>query len=132
MRRTVDIRWVRRTLARVRWLADRVDAEELANVLVAHGGAQRDNVQYLHDYLGEVHEYLTRVRPEPKCTVCGIERVGPRPDARYCSPRCRQRAYLARRTRVTGRPTGRTANSSSRDTLPDLSTMKPVTSPGGP
>jgi predicted nucleic acid-binding Zn ribbon protein len=107
MRKRVDIRWVRRTLARVEWLFDRVRAEQLAGVLVAHG-VPAGTLQFLGQCLDDTAECMKGVRPDAHrlCVVCGQD-VDPndprRRDARYCSRACRQRAY---RTRVTGHPPG--------------------------
>jgi hypothetical protein len=58
--------------------------------------------------LQDVAEILHGVRPEQDrpCVVCGEdvqEHDSRRPDARYCSAKCRQRAY---RARVIGRESG--------------------------
>lgn len=133
MRRTVDLQWVRRTLARVQWLIDRVDNEQLAAVLVAHGTTNDvDDVQSIGEYLCDVAEFMKRLRPEqPRpCAVCGSEirdNDVERPEARYCSAACRQRAY---RARVTSRQPGeqRTRHDLAvRDASLDLSATGAVT-----
>lgn len=99
MRRTVNLRWVLRTLARVEWLFNRVDAEKLACAI----GAQSDRLGGLGQYLLDVAEHAKRLHPEREqpCVVCGRDIRDAdvsRPDARYCSAACRQRAYRARVT----------------------------------
>lgn len=47
------------------------------------------------------------VTDRPAC-ACGRRILGARADARYCSARCRQRAYRARRLRVVPGPATRT------------------------
>jgi hypothetical protein len=119
----------------VNWLFDRVDAEKLANVLVAHGFDfdDADEIGGLGQYLSDVREFMERLRPEQKqpCGVCGCdirrETDCRRPEVRYCSAACRQRAY---RARVTARQAGRTvipSRSAVCDTSRDLSVTPPVT-----
>jgi hypothetical protein len=133
MRRKVDLRWIRRTFARVEWLADRAPAEKLASALVEVGMGPDDwhRIWYLADYLDDVRQYMERLRPEAPqpCAVCGEDirdkSDARRRDVRYCSPACRQRAY---RGRVTARrPRGQeTRHEPARcDASPCLSTPEP-------
>jgi predicted nucleic acid-binding Zn ribbon protein len=110
MRQQVDLRWVRRTFARLLWLANRANADVLAKLLVEHGAT--DGVQFCRDYLGDLWVEIGPLlsRPKRPCAVCGQDiRDIDRPDARYCSRACQQRAY---RKRVTTRQTERTADPS--------------------
>jgi hypothetical protein len=113
MRQRVDVRWVRRTLARVQWLRNRADCQELADALFAHGANSNTHVHIrgLGQYLEDVAECLELKYPKQSCAMCGID-LGcsfsvTRRDVRYCSSRCRQRAY---RKRVTARKSGRHAD----------------------
>jgi hypothetical protein len=93
-----DVRYVLRTLARLNGIAHKIDAEDLAPYL------RRDLLRYLSLYLSDVDEYAGKLPPKRRCFECGHEldcfAYKARSDARYCSPRCRQKAH---RKRVTAR-----------------------------
>ena len=134
MRRTVDLRWLRRTFARLDWLAGRVDAEELAKVLVEHSAAQDAKVQRLRDYLSDLWHFVERLqppRPEQPCAVCGgdkwINDID-RSDARYGSAACRQRAYRQRVTSHSSRRITKPSQTAVCDTSLHLSATRSITS----
>lgn len=135
MRRTVDMRWIRRTLERVEWLANRAGAEKMAEVLIKHGAGldDTDEIGSLGQYLLDVSECMKGVLPtrqEQPCVVCGkdkwIKDID-RTDARYCSAACRQRAYRKRVTARTARRTAKPSQSAVRDTSCGPSAPRPVT-----
>jgi len=86
---------IRRTLVRLNTVT-RYSEEAIAKALLPH--VKADQIQFLSEYLSDVAELMRKddvvVR---RCAECG-DSIPSRTDARYCSPRCRQRAY---RKRVT-------------------------------
>jgi hypothetical protein len=97
-----DMRFALRTLARMHTVASRVDAETLALALLA-----RDkNFSNIVDFILDVREYMEKHGAPPRqCAECGEPLDGRfgsyRADARYCSPKCRTRAYRKRTARTS-------------------------------
>lgn len=102
-----------RTLTRLKATAQ-APCEEAAKAFLGYHTA--DSIQCLGEYLIDVAGIMARLAKRP-CASCGKEITsrlyGARPDARYCSHRCRQRAY---RKRVTARTTTGDIDASPRDT----------------
>jgi hypothetical protein len=87
--------FVLRTLARVQMMT-RLNQKLLAKALLPH--RHRHDVQYLSEYLGDVASCMGKVerRRHPACVECGDENMRDHHGARYCSNKCRQRAYRKR------------------------------------
>jgi hypothetical protein len=98
--RQLTLEFVLRTLTRLRMMT-RLDTELLAKELLPH----RRDVQFLAEYLDDVAEYMMRLGVDPNkhpngnCAQCGDEIGSNHNGARYCSNRCRQRAYRLRMKR---------------------------------
>jgi hypothetical protein len=110
-----DLKFVLRTLTRLKRIADKVPAEQLAAALVPRH-LQRERFLYLSTYLRDIVDYAEKFAPKQQCCECGKEFQSPlynvRSDARYCSRGCRQKAY---RKRVTARASPAKAEASQRD-----------------
>lgn len=93
----VTAAFVLRTLAHLNRIADaRIGHEQLAAFLIRHG-VTKDTAGSLGQFLTDVAYYMPD-DPVPVCAECGGDWDEARADRRYCSTRCRQRAY---RKRVT-------------------------------
>jgi hypothetical protein len=91
---------IERTTARLSKLIERLpagfDEKEHADYLFARGD-EGDAACHVGVYLADVWHYM-RDRVEerrPKCAVCGNDELY-RPNARYCSDACRQKAFRQR------------------------------------
>jgi hypothetical protein len=108
-RKPMTVESVLRTLARVEALGRLGGYEDVAAALSPHVEGSR--IQALGEFLDTVAHYMKKIQtteqydPRPKCIECGDDieydltvHENYRKDVRYCSARCRQRAY---RKRVT-------------------------------
>jgi len=108
-RKVLTVESVLRTLARVEALKTLGGDEDVAAALVPQVAGMR--IQGLGELLDTVASYMKKIQTEhqydpwPKCIECGEDiqydltvHEKHRKDVRYCSGRCRQRAY---RKRVT-------------------------------
>ena len=89
---------VERAVERLSKLARHIDAEDLADYLIDRGNVRRvDDAAFVGQWLVDAWEYMRDRRADlrPKCIVCGADELD-RPNARYCSDRCRQKAYRQR------------------------------------
>lgn len=81
-------------------LAWTVQAEELAAFLVAGGhDSGTIDVAFIGTYFSDVWHYMDKLKPpQPKrCAECGDDGADmDRANMRYCSPKCRQKAYRKR------------------------------------
>jgi hypothetical protein len=97
-KKPISLRFIRRTLARMKVLT-RVRPEEFAKVLAPY--FHPSQFTSLHDWTGDVAEFMDGRRQGRKCAKCGEYLDGRfnqcRADMRCCSPRCRQAAYRARK-----------------------------------
>jgi hypothetical protein len=127
--RPITLRVVRRTLTRLQTMT-RLDQAKLAKQLLPY----RHNVQFLAQYLEDVSYYMRQQgydpnpqQRHPKCLHCGGENSRDHNGARYCSDRCRQRAY---RLRLNDRPCSTKRNEPAiRDTsnaMVDETNVTPV------
>ena len=92
----VSLRFVLSTLRRLQFMS-RLDAETLAETLKPYlGKSRRFNVAWLADWLSDVAEFIGP-EPCPKCAECAREIRRDSYAARYCSTRCKQRAYRKRK-----------------------------------
>jgi hypothetical protein len=127
---TIGLRYVLRTLGRLKRIANKVPAEQLAAALQPHLHSER--LSYLSRYLSDVAEYANQAAKR-QCAVCGLEldsRIySVRSDARYCSPGCRQKAY---RKRVTARASPTKIDASRRDASLATGSNLSVTPPDMP
>jgi hypothetical protein len=110
MRPTLSYAFVRRTLARMKMLTE-VDVENAAAAMAKMNVCIVDLVS-LMDWLDLVTNAMRKTVVLRTCAECGepigLKLMGPghaevskyRPDARYCSRKCRQKAY---RKRVTAK-----------------------------
>jgi predicted nucleic acid-binding Zn ribbon protein len=95
--RQLTLEFVLRTLARLR-MVTRLDQTDLAQALAGH----RKDVQFLGEYLEGVASemkrlgYISNRHPNGDCVECGHEIGVDHNGARFCSSRCRQRAYRKR------------------------------------
>ena len=104
-----DLESLMRAVKTIERLAHKYDHEALAAALLKDCSRKdREAVAFVGLYLHDVWREHLRGPDQaswPRCYECGrdIERPDgdPRADARYCSPKCRQRAY---RKRVTASP----------------------------
>lgn len=98
--RQLTLRFVLRTLERLR-MVTRLDDKNLAEELKAAGWRLND-VAFLGQYLLNVVELnggLNHDHPNGNCPQCGHDIGRDHNGARYCSNRCRQRAYRLRLNR---------------------------------
>jgi hypothetical protein len=75
----------------------RLDQEGLAKQLMGH----RNDVRFLANYLDDVGHYMMEMgaeetRKHPQCIECGAENRRDHNGAKYCSDKCRQKAYRKR------------------------------------
>jgi hypothetical protein len=132
-------RRMRSALILLDWAFQRHGPEKVAPWLLANPDIapgcrkQFEAVSHIHcmeSFFGDLHELMRKgiTEHEPKCAVCGKPVIGsisralaqlgvekicsPRSDTRYCSARCRQKAY---RKRVTA---GRIDRRRSRNEQP--------------
>jgi hypothetical protein len=95
--RQLTLQFVLRTLKRLQMMT-RLDHELLAKELLAY----RVEVGGLGQYLEDVAYYMKKqgfdpsAHPNRNCAQCGGENGRDHNGARYCSTRCRQRAYRLR------------------------------------
>jgi hypothetical protein len=102
-----------RLLKRACNLAWKVHAKDLAEFLVARGyDSESARAGFVHDYFSDVEEYMRKLKPpqRPTCAECGADELY-RSNGRYCSRKCRQKAY---RKRVTAKASPRTAKRNER------------------
>jgi predicted nucleic acid-binding Zn ribbon protein len=90
------LQFVPRTLVRLR-MVTRLDHERLAKVLIPY----RDEFGFLGEYLVDVAHYMRQHggdgrHPNGDCPECGKAIDRDHNGARYCSNRCKQRAYRKR------------------------------------
>jgi hypothetical protein len=115
-----EVTWefVRRTLERLRIVSTKIDARILAEELVRRGCTSLPPYEYLldvHDYLREISDPYAH--PHGACDHCGGKIHCDSNAARFCSNRCRQRAYRLRlkqwgdRAKCNGRPNGDASSS---------------------
>jgi len=108
-RKPLTVESVLRTVARVKALRKLGGDKDVAVALAPH--VTGSLIQELREFLETVAHYMKKIQtteqydPLPKCIECGKDishdltaHETYRKDVRYCSPRCRQRAY---RKRVT-------------------------------
>jgi predicted nucleic acid-binding Zn ribbon protein len=95
----MTLQYVLRTFDRLRRIANRIDAETLAELLAKHVGWDRIAypAQFADDVNCYMREYIQK-HPNRHCIECGtpLNCLYDRADARYCSPACRQKAYRKR------------------------------------
>jgi hypothetical protein len=96
----IDVRFVLRTLKRMRQLSMQLTPEALAEILAKL--VHPSELNGLSTYLSDVFELMKKQHEHRRCVECGgeldcVTSYNVRPEARYCSSKCRQRAY---RTRV--------------------------------
>lgn len=92
-----------KTIARLAW---KYDQKDIAAALLKHTTQrERQDVSFISQYLVDVWELYHQAEREAelRCCECGDSvhewKDGlARSDARYCSPKCRQRAYRKRMT----------------------------------
>jgi hypothetical protein len=102
MKRPRTVEEVLRTLARVEALGKFGHYEDVAAALAPHVNGCR--IQGLGEFLDTVACYMKKLQtaeqydPCRKCAVCDREMDSGRANVRFCSPKCRQKAY---RKRVT-------------------------------
>jgi hypothetical protein len=98
-----------RLLRRAEKLAWQIDQEAFAEYLVARGyDSNSAEADFVGQWFDDVWWYMKKLRPAkdgPMCAECGQE--CDRLNSRYCSSRCRQKAY---RKRVTDKASPRPAN----------------------
>jgi hypothetical protein len=114
--RQLTLQFVLRTLKRVQEMT-RLDEKLLAETLVAERAPP--DVQGLGEYLETVGHFMQKLgfdsnkHPNGNCAQCGDEIYRDHNGARYCSDRCKQRAY---RLRLNGR--GGNGETSQHDASP--------------
>src|SRR5208283_1631172 len=101
--------FVLRTFKRLDMIARRIDAEVMAKELLAH----HPKASFPTEYLADVWYYLRKftreaggdinAHPNGNCPQCGEGISRDHNGARYCSDRCRQRAYRVRKAVAEGR-----------------------------
>ena len=102
MKRPQTVEEVLQTLARVEALGKLGCYEEVAAALAPHVNGCR--IQGLGEFLVDVAYYMKKLQTEEqydpcrKCVVCDRDIDSERANVRFCSPKCRQKAY---RKRVT-------------------------------
>jgi predicted nucleic acid-binding Zn ribbon protein len=94
-----QITWdfIRRTLERLNMVAAKVHAKSLAEELALRACTELPP----YDYLSDVFEHLRKIadpwaHPNGACRQCGESIGRDHNGARFCSDRCRQRAYRLR------------------------------------
>src|SRR5262249_46068836 len=93
--RNLSLQFVLRTFARLRMIAARYGAGWLAKELAPYS----DQLCFPCQYASDILDYMGRGASEPpngNCAQCGREIMRDSNAARYCSARCRQRAYRLR------------------------------------
>src|SRR4051794_14019573 len=102
----ISLSFILRTLERLNTVS-RISEKELGEALLPYQGHKRHNVRFLGQYLLDLWELgirdIEKDEPERLCAECGRENNRDHRGAKYCSHRCRQRAY---RNRVTLRKPG--------------------------
>jgi hypothetical protein len=100
-----------RLLLRAQKLTWKIRPEDFAEWLVGRGfDSDSADAGGVGGYFEDVWQYMKELKPEQKriCAECGddsADRLYDRSDTRYCSAKCRQKAY---RKRVTGKASPRT------------------------
>lgn len=104
MKRPFTTKFVRRTFERMKAVIDQCTDEELAGLPAI--GVSLWDISRIGSVLSDVYEIAggnDALPLERACAVCGREMdrgvngsIGR--DVRYCSPKCRQRAYRKRKT----------------------------------
>jgi hypothetical protein len=97
-------RYVRaeRAMTQLAKIAMQIDAKEFAQFLIERNpdGRRLGDPGFVGQWLDDVWSYTSHIEDakRPKCIVCGADHSDrlDRPNARYCSDRCRQKAYRAR------------------------------------
>jgi hypothetical protein len=87
----LTLRFVLRTLARLQMMT-RIPPQTLAKEVGPHCPQLRG----LGDYMSDVASYMEREHDEWRCEKCGSSNRPDHNGAKYCSARCRQRAYRKR------------------------------------
>jgi hypothetical protein len=83
-----------RTLVRLNAIT-KFSQESLAEALLPH--VRPGQIQFLGQYLDDVAYFMKKnAGAPPRCVECDTELSEYRPAARYCSAKCRQRAYRKR------------------------------------
>jgi hypothetical protein len=120
-----------RLLRRAKNLAFKIETKDFAEYLVARGyDSESAEAGFVGQWFDDVWQYMQKLKlPQTRiCAECGDEdadRLYARSDARYCSAKCRQKAY---RKRVTDKAT---SHATSVTTLHVLSTSQAAIRNGG-
>ena len=109
-RPTRQLTWpfVLRTFKRVDMIAARYSAESMAKGLIERG-VSISAAEYFSDIADYMREFQCKAGVDPNahpngnCAQCGGEISCDHNGARYCSTRCRQRAWRERRAAAQGR-----------------------------
>jgi hypothetical protein len=109
--RQLTWQFVLRTFKRVDIISRRYSSEAIAKALVERGV----EIGCSPEYLSDIAEYMRKFQreagvdpyahPNGNCPQCGHDIDRNHNGARYCSTRCRQRAYRVRKAQATGRNT---------------------------
>jgi predicted nucleic acid-binding Zn ribbon protein len=100
MKRPRTVEEVLRTLARVEALGKLGRNEDVAAALAPHLNGCR--IQGLGEFLVDVAYYMKKIQtqeqysPSRLCVVCDRDIDSERANVRFCSPKCRQKAYRER------------------------------------
>ena len=100
MKRPRTVEEVLRTLARVEALEKLGRYEDVAAALAPHVNGMR--IQGLGEFLDTVACYMKKLQTEEQyspsrlCVVCDRDIDSERANVRFCSPKCRQKAYRER------------------------------------
>jgi hypothetical protein len=136
MKRPRTVEEVLRTLARVEALGKLGRNEDVAAALAPHVRGGR--IQGLGEFLVDVAYYMKKIQTEEqydpcrKCAVCDREMDSERANVRFCSPKCRQRAYRERVTDNQPRRPSKCNESAERDGTKDAGDHLSVTGAGAP
>jgi endogenous inhibitor of DNA gyrase (YacG/DUF329 family) len=116
-----------RLMRRFEKLLRHMSAEDFADYLIACGKDEDGccGVDFFFEVWQILHKRAPSKRPWPECAECGRHSDSlERSNTRYCSAKCRQKAY---RKRVTEKTSLRTAKRNERDTsMPEID-GRPVT-----
>jgi hypothetical protein len=123
-----------KVIARLAW---KYRTEDIAAALMKHcSSRERGDAAFVGTFLDDVWQLNKEAERElePRCCECGrdilgTKDTGPRADARYCSPKCRQHAY---RRRVTHRTSLAESEPSRGDGLSRAGDTLAVTPPSAP
>jgi hypothetical protein len=135
MKRPRTVEEVLRTLARVEALGKLGHYEDVAAALAPHLNGGR--IQALGEFLETVAHYMKKLQtaeqydPPRLCVVCG-KSIGmvtdyTRRDIRFCSPKCRQKAYRERVTDNQPRRPSKCNGNAERDGTKDAGDHLSVT-----